>query len=89
MELCVGTFPSAKACMLLDWLKNFVGFDLDSDVCRAVQHDLFLTVALQMVNPKSVSTGGEELRGAARALAKMMILVSTRKKRLRGRCHLS
>lgn len=67
MNFCVGSSLTAKACILLDQQRKLAGCDSESDVLSASEPKALSTVALQMLNPNSDSTGDTEMKASARA----------------------
>lgn len=78
IDFYVDTCPKAKMCMPLDQHREYVGCDLDSEVLRAEEHDLFLTLALQALNSNSEIRGDEEARAPAPMFKKNTVWYSAR-----------
>lgn len=66
MNFCFGNFPAAKARVLFDQYRKFVGCHLHSDVFRTAEPDFLLTFASQVIIPNSDTTRDEEVRAAVR-----------------------
>lgn len=66
MLFCAGTCPTAIACMLHNQYKKFVGCDLYSDLLSAAKLGLLLTFSLEVLIPKSDTTGDDYVRAASR-----------------------
>lgn len=79
-DFCAGTWPTAKACLLLDQHRKIVRRNLDSDALSAAEPVFLLIRALQVWNPNCNTTGDEEMRAVAGRLKKKVTVALARRK---------
>lgn len=65
MDFGADTYPTARACMLLDLHRTFVGCHEDSVVRSAAEPDLVLNFAFQMLNANSGISRSGRVEAAA------------------------
>lgn len=80
INLCTDTHSTAKACLLLDQHTEFVECDVNLEVLSAAKPDLVLTIASQVLNPKSEVSGSGEVQPAAGVFTTKMGASLARKK---------
>lgn len=77
LDICAGTYPTAKAFRLLAPLKKFAGWDLDSDFLSSAQSELYSTLALHLLSLNSATSGEEEAIEAAHKFCEKVAVVLT------------
>lgn len=80
VDICAGICFTTKTCVLLGQRRKFFECGLNSQRMTAAKLDLLSMFALQMLNFNSVTTGNEEMRGAAQTFTIKVVVVSTRRK---------
>lgn len=80
MDFRADTNLTAKAYMLIDQQRTFVECDLARDDLSAVELDLLLAFASQLLGPSSATTEDEEVRATPRVFEKRMLVVLARRR---------
>lgn len=88
MDFCFGTCPMARACILRDQHRRFVGCDLDSEPLSATELDPPLAFPSQALSPNSDITKDEEVRALTEDSDKRRRWFRLAEEQQRERCHL-